>query len=1304
MAETAETPNTGKNNATPFTSLSALVDVHSHLLQREPADEERPKYFEEVEEFLHNAQATGAILDTAEERYTAQSILNYWITVLYRNVVEVENAVPVESAALADYNPSLNLKMEDAQCPYPGVRAFREDENKLFFGRQRQINYLLSRLREDRLLAVVGPSGSGKTSIVLAGLLPEMNQADKASNTQRQYFPVISPGKRPLDSLNRLLQGSSDVASAHSNAMQTDGFHRDTFHLLKRIEEATRLPAVIVIDEFDEVFTRSNESDRHDFIANLARVIQAPDAKHIVILTMRDDNYDSYLRRPERFRKALDPAKVSLPQLSSIDLRDAIEKPAAYVRLKFEESTIKALVKETISEPVGLPLLQFTLWKLWTRKNQEDDINVAFDHMKSCRKALADSAEEFFRKLDFLDQRSCSRLLSKLIKLDGDLRAYSYPAARSELHRTAETKARVDSLIKRLSEAQLIRLCKRPVSADDQVELVHDSLIRTWPRMASWVAKKRNARWWSRIAASVLVVALMFLLAFLLALKWGQKKQGDQALALAEISDQQFKNERLDLALLFARNAYELEPNVTTESNVLKLLGALQSTSHPKMFLYEKNFEAEDMAFSAEPAGDPTRIAAVDDNGNVLIWNMTSREIEQKLAVGSATYPLAFSPDGKTLATASKDADVALILWDLEKGEQKKHGRQTAAFPLTSMAFSHDGKTLITGSVAGTVIGWDLSSDEIKGTPLYPHSSTVNAIAFSANDQWLAIGSEDGTVILSDQTAKRKNRKTLAGRGGVKRIVSLAFNKQDDQLAAGSLGEVFIWDIATGSRITEFTTCSTRAPILVSFRDDDQFLTAFSFDGSLISLDLISGEMKDNEFYKPTATRSATFSNNGELLALPGDDGVVVLDVVSPSILMAGSRVPVAGVVKSIAFSPGPDNQVMTAREDDGSLTEWKIPSAERLRVDNGVHIESYVSSLAFAENGGLMALGLENGTISLRDVKGNKQIKGLDPQTGTLVKEGILDPVQESDVTAADYEALAAPLISKIVFDPQPGSSRLAAVVKLRNGNTEIAPADDNYLGTKIILWDTSQPTSTPVPTEEDSFVTSLAFSPDGQILAWGSAPSDPAAKPNFKVLLWDGHQREALACREKGSGDAQVLCEARVASLAFDRHMHILAAGLDNGKILLWDTTTRKRVGGPLEGSAGQVTDLAFGLDGTILAAVTNRQLRYPPPGVITLWDVATRTRIGSPLRGHNKRVSAIAFSADGKMLASGSDSVGGQIILWDLDIKNAGNRFCGIVGCQHERSEVADQLKNTSWFQKFYRSWSSWCPEVICNSIWL
>ena len=310
MVETAETPNTGKNDITPFTSLSALVDVHSHLLQQEPAIDERPKYLKDVEEFLHNAQATGAILDTAEERYTAQSILNYWITVLYRSVAQVENAVPVESAALADYNPSLNLKMEDAQCPYPGVRAFREDENKLFFGRQRQINYLLSRLREDRLLAVVGPSGSGKTSIVLAGLLPEMQQADKASNTQRHYFPVISPGQRPLDSLNRMLQGSSDVASAQSNGTQTGGFHRDTFHLLKRIQEITPLPTVIVIDEFDEVFTRSNESDRHDFITNLARVILAADTKHIVILTMRDDNYDSYLRRPERFRKALDPAKL----------------------------------------------------------------------------------------------------------------------------------------------------------------------------------------------------------------------------------------------------------------------------------------------------------------------------------------------------------------------------------------------------------------------------------------------------------------------------------------------------------------------------------------------------------------------------------------------------------------------------------------------------------------------------------------------------------------------------------------------------------------------------------------------------------------------------------------------------------------------------------------------------------------------------------------------------------------------------------------------------------------------------------
>jgi WD40 repeat protein/energy-coupling factor transporter ATP-binding protein EcfA2 len=1286
MAETNDTV-TRNEKAAPFASFSLLMDAHSQLLQREPDVNEKSTYLTEVQEFFDRAQATGAVLDNEDERRTAQSILNYWITVLYR-----ANVGKPDNTTLALFNPRLILPMDDAQCPYPGVRAFREDENKFFFGRQRQINYMLGRLREDRLLAIVGPSGSGKTSLVLAGLLPEMKRDDKLNNTERYYFPIITPGSRPMENLERMFHLSDNVRH-EAGARQTMDSRQGSYQLVNQIELFTKLPAVIVVDQFEEVFTRANDKDRRAFMANLGRVIQSQQARHIVILTMRDDDYDSYLPKPERFRRVLDPAKVSLPQLGSLELREAIEKPGAYVGLDFDELTIEILVKEIISVPVGLPLLQFTLLKLWVIHKKNEDINEAFKQTGCARSLLANSAEEFYKKLDFREQRLCKRLFTDLITIDSDLKAYSYPVARGDLYRKTENKARVDSLIGNLASEQLLRLNPGGVPADDEVELVHDSLIRSWPRMAEWVASKRKKRRWGRIAAGVAFAGLVFLVLLLGALAWGQKKQSDQSRDLARLSNKQFGYDRFDLAMLFGGEAYKVEANATTRSNLLKLLYSLQSTSHPKIFLDKENFEAEDLVFSAESADNPSKLAAIDHDGNIVIWNLNSRMIERTLVSENiATFPLAFSPDGKRLATASLDQAVTLILWDLENGQRTDLTQEPKAFPITSLTFSPDSKSLLTGSDNGSVIKWDdLAGNEIKTTLLYQHSDTVRTVAFDATGDLLASGSTDGTVILLDQRVEGGRRRTFAVHAEVKgtqpgteskEIFSLAFKNKDDELAAGSGDEVFIWNIATRKLVDEF--CSGPVPLgnLVSFGEGGDLLTAFGFDGSLILWDVKAREAVGRQFYKPAATYSAAFSGNGKFLAFPGQDGVVVWDVFSERIL------PVGSTVNSLAFSPTTDNQIMASGGGDGTLILWKAPNTEHHeRLGPPIKEESGVSSLAFSEGGRLLAVGLQNGTISVRDPKDYSQINVLDAQTGKLVKRS----------ASASWDAQSPPVsVSKVIFDPSRGSSRLAALVVVQPQETEtLNAADQGDLPTKVILWNGidaptgTEPTSKVVPTEAGRIVTSMAFSSDGKILALGTAsPSSSGGngKQNFTIVLWQEGETEP----------AKLSCEERVSSIAFSRQ-RILAAGLENGKIFLWDLATRKRINdNPMEASAGRVTDLAFSPDGMTLAAVTNKKLQHKQPGVITLWDVETREPIGNPLVGHKGPVSAIAFSADGKMLASGSgeeNSSGYEsqhsIVLWDLDIEGAGDRFCEIVNCRLQRPEVADQVNNKSVFQRLYHN---------------
>jgi len=1288
MAEANATLTEPVKSRAIFASLSLLMEDHSALLQREPDFAPGTSYIAKVQEFFARAQATGAILELEDERRTAQSILNYWITVLYR-----ANVSRPDETTLATYDPTLTLDFDTSRCPYPGVRAFHEEENRLFFGRQRQINYMLSRLQEDRLIAVVGPSGSGKTSLVLAGLLPEMKQQDKLNGVVRFYFPVISASSRPLEDLNRLFRSPE-------SKLQTEGARKDVDftdgrQLLNRINEFTELPAVIVIDQFEQVFTRADDGDRRVFLRNLYRVIRTPRAKHIVILIMRDDDFDSFVRRPDVFRRVLEPAKVSLPQMGSLDLRDVIAKPASYVGARFDESTIETLVKDIIGEPIGLPLLQFKLVKLWVYYKQNEDINEAFLTMKPSRDMLADTAEDSFSELDARDRRIVEHVFTKLIRIDSDLTAYGWPVVRSQLYLRTELKSRVDALIDKLATAQLIRIHPGPVAAEDQIEIVHDALIRGWARMASWVRSKRHWRVGRRIAMAAAVAIIIMATLVAIGFFIGKKQQGDQSRDLARLSAKQFNYGRFDLALLLGREAYAVEHNATTKSNLLRLLYYLQSTSHPKMFLFEKDFEVDDLAFSPETETDPGRLATLDSKGNIRIWSLTSKSVLKKLDSGDANSPLVFSPDGKTLLTGSTNPKVRVTLWDLESGNRRDVSlpKETKEYSISALAISSDGRTVFTGDTDGSVIQWDVTATDVKATRLYQHDNVVDAIALTRNGNLLASGSTDGRTILWDRHANGGHRRVFGVRGEVKKpsvdteykpIFSLAFNSQGDRLAAGNGDEVFVWDLKDGRQVTEFSSGPTLSGCLVSFSEDGQFLTAYSYDGALIVWDLLINQLVGRQFFKPTATHSAAFSDNGNLLALPAVDGMQVWQVLSDRSLKARSG------VNALAFKPTSPGYVLASAEYDGQLSLWDVSSQ---KFDSPVRKEAIeISSLAFNRNGALLALGLKDGTISLRDGKDYHEVGTLD--AGKITDSSSPDQgVSSSSSTEPGKSNEQDPVqqVSTITFDPSPGSERLAAIVGIRPTDDKNRDDDNGKkdIANKIFTWDTTSKSQRDLPMEVNTIATSLAFSPDGRTLAWGSANKE---KTVFKIVLWDGKDRQELPSK------------TMVTSLAFSRQSQILASGSYDGKIFLWNPTTRQQLSNDaIQGAPGRVTDLAFSPDDTILAAATNENLLNSKPGVITLWDLETREPLGNPLVGHHGRISTIAFSADGKLLASGSLEPESQdlfnkldvyrIILWNVDVADCDHRFCQIIDCKSLGSGMADEINKKSWFQLLYSKMSRW-----------
>lgn len=472
----------------PFPSLSALRSAHSELLKRQAASGNTSDFVDTVEDFLQRGQETGALLDTPDDRWSAQSALDYWASALYR--IGQRDVDPT----LVEFDPALAPALDDALCPYVGLEAFHENDRELFFGRSRLIGEMVSCLKENRLVAALGPSGSGKSSLVLGGLLPALKSGALHGSEGWLYLPPMVPGLEPLKNLAGALQpGKADPAK----------LERDPAHLAQFLSGDR--PAVLVIDQFEEIFTLCEDNRiRQAFIASLLSVLRTPEPRHRVILTMRSD-YEPFVARLPDFQPFFDQGQLRMTPLSAAELRDAIEKPAERIGLKFEDGVVPALLEDILGEPAGLPLLQFTLLKLWESRERNRVTWEAYRRLGGGRLALARSADALYNSLIPQNQVIARRILLRMVRPGSGLEVVNNRIRKGSLYQLGHDPGLIDQVLERLVRGRLVRLTPGETPADAQIEVAHEALVRNWPRLVDWLEETRvemttRRRWEARAA------------------------------------------------------------------------------------------------------------------------------------------------------------------------------------------------------------------------------------------------------------------------------------------------------------------------------------------------------------------------------------------------------------------------------------------------------------------------------------------------------------------------------------------------------------------------------------------------------------------------------------------------------------------------------------------------------------------------------------------------------------------------------------------------------------------------------------
>lgn len=481
-----------KGDSAPYQSVSLLKEAHISLIKRH-REGDTNNFYDDVEEFLNCGSLTGALLDDYDEREASQSLLDYWVTVLTR----AKRTAP--EATLDEFDPKLSPVLDDALCPYLGLNAFQEKDKDLFYGRQRLINNLIGEIKKKRFLFVVGPSGSGKSSLVLGGAIPALQNGVLTGSEKWQYFSRILPGSNPLKGLTIALgrkQGGWE---------EIEKFKQDREHLRRLVEERSDQSAVLVIDQFEEIFTLcADEKIRDAFIENLIALVDAPNRKHTVIITLRTD-YETHLAGVPALMPYYENGQIRVTPLTAADLREAIEEPAKRIGLKFESGIVDALVKDILGEPAGLPLLQFTLLQLWKkRENKRSRITWQnYRKLGDVRRALSLTAEEFYNSLPDEKKWTVKRILLRMARPSENLEVTSKRVKRSTLYKAAGATYRVDEVVEALVSEGLVRLTKGDQPENDQIEVAHEALVRNWGRLAEWLENERvNLRQRLRLTAA----------------------------------------------------------------------------------------------------------------------------------------------------------------------------------------------------------------------------------------------------------------------------------------------------------------------------------------------------------------------------------------------------------------------------------------------------------------------------------------------------------------------------------------------------------------------------------------------------------------------------------------------------------------------------------------------------------------------------------------------------------------------------------------------------------------------------------